>query len=144
MPIDLSDKDFIPLAQCEFQHWGERSGPPFCHMRALSPEAAERVWRRTAHTCGAQWADGDDEQLDLSAPGDWSESSVREWLLSRVGDRDEQVLVCFQPRVAVALAWGMLCDHWLLVLWTGGCVWPRSGDWVLVHDGDRFAFGRRR
>jgi hypothetical protein len=143
MAIELTDKDFVPLAQCEFQHWGERSGPPFCHMRALSPEAAERVWRRTAQTCGTNWADGEDEQLDLSGPGDWSEGSVRDWLLSRGAGREDQVLVCFQPRVAVALTWGMLCDHWLLVLWTGGCVWPRSGEWVLIHDGDRFAFGRR-
>jgi hypothetical protein len=143
MAIELTDKDFVPLAQCDFQHWGERSGPPFCHMRALSPDAAERVWRRTAQTCGTHWADGEDQQLDLSGPGDWSETSVRDWLLSRVADREQQVLVCFQPRVAVALTWGMLCDHWLLVLWTGGCVWPRSGEWVLIHDGDRFAFGRR-
>ena len=143
MAIDLTEKDFVPLAQCEFQHWGERSGPPFCHMRGLSPEAAERVWRKTAQTCGASWADGEDEQLDLSSCGEWSEASVRQWLLSRVSDREEQVLVCFQPRVAVALTWGLLCDHWLLVLWTGGCVWPRSGRWVLIHDGDRFAFGRR-
>ena len=143
MAIDLTEKDFVPLAQCEFQHWGERSGPPFCHMRALSPDAAERVWRKTAETCGAGWADREDEHLDLTNSGEWSETSVREWLLARGGGRDDQVLVCFQPRVAVELAWGTLCDHWLLVLWTGGCVWPRSGGWVLVHDGDRFAFGRK-
>jgi hypothetical protein len=143
MAIELSDEDFVPLEQCEFQHWGERSGPPFCHMRALSPDAAERVWRKTAETAGAAWDGGADRQLDLTATGDWSEASVRDWLLSRGGDRSEQVLVCFQPHVAVALEWGTLCDHWLLVLWTGGCVWPRSGQWVLVHDGDRFAFGRK-
>ena len=143
MAIELTDKDFVPLAHCEFQHWGERSGPPFSHMRGLSGDAAERVWRKTAETAASAW-DGADEQLDLTATGDWSEASVREWLLARCGDRDEQVLVCFQPRVAVVLSWGVLCDHWLLVLWTGGCVWPCSGRWVLVHDGDRFAFGRRR
>ena len=143
MGIELTENDFVPLAECEFQHWGERSGPPFEAMRALSPDAAERVWRRTAETAGAAWGGDAGEQLDLAAPGDWSEASVREWLLARGGGRDEQVVVCFQPRVAVALEWGTLCDHWLLVLWTGGCVWPRSGEWVMVHDGDRFAFGRR-
>ena len=142
MTIELVETDFLPLDQCEFQHWGERTGPPFCHMRALAGDAAERVWRRTAETAAAAW-DGADEQLDLTAASDWSESSVRSWLLSRGGDRDEQVIACFQPRVAVSLPWGVLCDHWLLVLWTGGCVWPRSGRWVLVHDGDRFAFGQR-
>jgi hypothetical protein len=142
MSIDLIETDFVPLAQCEFQHWGQRDGPPFCHMRALAPGAAERVWRRTAETASTAW-DGADEQLDLTTAGDWSEASIRQWLLARAGERDEQVLVCFQPRVAVSLPWGVLCDHWLLVLWTGGCVWPRSGRWVLVHDGDRFAFGRR-
>lgn len=140
--IELVETDFVPLAQCEFQHWGQRTGPPFCHMRGLSASAAERVWRKTAETAAAAW-DGADEQLDLTATADWSEASVRQWLLSRGGDRDEAVLVCFQPRVAVTLPWGLLCDHWLLVLWTGGCVWPRSGRWVLVHDGDRFAFGKR-
>src|SRR5687767_10625392 len=64
MTIELTDKDFVPLAQCEFQHWGEHSGPPFCHMRALSPDAAERVWRKTAETCGAEWCDRADEHLD--------------------------------------------------------------------------------
>ena len=142
MTIELVETDFLPLDQCEFQHWGERTGPPFCHMRALAGDAAERVWRRTADTASAAW-DGADEQLDLTAAGDWSESSVRAWLLARGGDRDEQVIACFQPRVAVSLPWGVLCDHWLLVLWTGGCVWPRSGHWLLVHDGDRFAFGRK-
>jgi hypothetical protein len=52
-------------------------------------------------------------------------------------------LVCFQPRVAVTLPWGLLCDHWLILLWTGGCVWPPSEEWVLVHDGDQFAFAQR-
>ena len=143
MTIDLSENDFVPIEQCEFQHWGERTGPPFCDMRALSPEAAERVWRRTAQTCAADWADRAGEHLDLTGAGDWSEATVREWLLARAGGRDEPVIVCFQPRVAVEVPWGTLCDHWLRVLWTGGCVWPRTGDWVLVHDGDRFAFGRR-
>jgi hypothetical protein len=142
MTIDLTDTDFVPLAQCEFQHWGERSGPPFADMVALAGDAAERVWRRTAEAAAAAW-DGAEEQLDLTSAADWSESSVAEWLRSRGGEPTEQVIACFQPRVAVALPWGMLCNHWLRVLWTGGCVWPRSGRWLLVHDGDRFAFGRK-
>jgi hypothetical protein len=141
MTIDLAETDFLPLSQCEFQHWGERSGPPFAQMAARAPDAAERVWRRTAQAAAAAW-DGAEEQLDLTAT-DWSESTVSEWLRARGGEPAEQVIACFQPRVAVALPWRVLCDHWLLVLWTGGCVWPRSGQWVLVHDGDRFAFGRK-
>ena len=121
MSIELVETDFVPLAQCEFQHWGERTGPPFCHMRGLSADAAERVWRKTAEAAAAAWS-GADEHLDLTATADWSESSVRDWLLSHGGGRDEQVVACFQPRVAVTLPWGLLADHWLRVLWTGGCV----------------------
>ena len=151
MPIELTDADYAPLAELQFQHWGERARPPFSELRPLTADAALRVWQRTAALAAAGWAEagegeGDDVhagRLDLRNEADWSESSVREWLLARVADRDEPVIACFQPRVAVRVAWGVLCDHWLVLLWTGGCVWPASAGWVLVHDGDQFLFGKR-
>src|SRR4051812_50126526 len=100
MAIELSENDFVPLSQCEFQHWGERSGPPFCHMRALAPDAAQRVWCRTAEAAAAAW-EGGDQQLDLTSAGDWAESSVRDRLLPPAADRDPPVLVCLPPPAAV-------------------------------------------
>jgi hypothetical protein len=141
MPIELAEHDFAPRSALQFQHWGERDGPPFHDLRPLSPGAAERVWRRTASMAAATWTGGAGG-LDLRAADDWTRDSVRDWLLSQVADRDEQVLACYQPTVAIALPWGTLCDHWLTFLWTGGCVWPASEAWVLVHDGDQFVFGR--
>jgi len=155
MGITLSEADFRPIAGYEFQHWGERSAqPPYAAIRPLTPVAAERVWRRAAQLGTTPWADvtagaGDAApgagRLDLQRPdADWDERTVRRWLLDRVPDRDLQVIVCYQPTVAIAVPWGLLCDHWLVLLWTGGCVWPPSEAWVLVHDGDQFAFASRR
>jgi hypothetical protein len=156
--IELTDADCAPLAELQFQHWGERAGMPYAALRPLVPDAALRVWQHTAAMSASAWGSGapdddddDDDvdvdvdagRLDLRDAGEWSEASVREWLLARVGDRGQPVVACFQPRVAVRLAWGVLCDHWLVLLWTGGCVWPESGEWVLVHDGDQFLFARR-
>ncbi len=147
--IDLGENDYLPLAQCAFQHWGEREGEPFTRIRPLTPDAAERVWRRTASMAAQEWAAGvngadpGEALLDLRAIDSWTEQTVRDWLLDRVGDRDELVLVCYQPRVAIRVPWGTLCDHWLKLFWTGGCAWPLSERWVMVHDGDRFAIGRR-
>src|SRR3954447_2267826 len=47
MGIELTEKDFLPLEQCQFQHWGDHGGPPYTSIRPLSESAAERVWRRT-------------------------------------------------------------------------------------------------
>ena len=146
MPIELTDADCVPPAEFQFQHWGERAGMPYCALRPLSPDAAFRVWRHTAALSQAAWenspGDADAGLLDLRDAGDWSADTVREWLLARVGDRGQSVVACFQPRVAVRVDWGVLCDHWLVLLWTGGCVWPESGGWVLLHDGDQFLFAR--
>jgi hypothetical protein len=81
--------------------------------------------------------------LDLRAEESWTEQSVRDWLLAQVADREQPIVVCFQPRIAVRVPWGVLCDHWLLLFWTGGCAWPLNEAWVMVHDGDRFAVGRQ-
>ena len=144
MPLDLRECDYLPLSACEFQHWGERSGPPFDMIRPLGPDAAERVWRNTVAMAAATWTAGPGGALlDLAADDDWDEGVVRDWLLAHVPDRDLDLIVCFQPRIAVCLPWGTLCDHWLTVLWTGACAFPASGEWVLVHDGDRFALGFR-
>jgi hypothetical protein len=145
--IELTDADCAPPAELQFQHWGGRAGMPFCALRPLTAEAAMRVWRHTAAMSSAAWRQGPDPAadaglLDLRGAEEWSEASVREWLLARVPDREQPVVACFQPRVAVRVPWGVLCDHWLVLLWTGGCVWPETGDWVLVHDGDQFLFAR--
>lgn len=146
MPLELTEKDFVPLAECQFQHWGDRTGPPYSHIRPLSESAAERVWRRTAALAAADWAaqSGPDtsDHLDLATCGEWDADSVKRWLLGRCADADQRVFVCYQPRVAISVPWGVLCDHWLVFFWTGGCVWPASERWILVHDGDAFAFGR--
>lgn len=148
MAIELTHADYAPPAELQFQHWGERPGMPYSALRPLTPDAARRVWRHTAAAAAGAWADGGRRdaaaaagRFDLREVPDWSESSVRDWLLTRVADRDLPVLACFQPTVAVRLPWGVLCDHWLVLLWTGGCVWPVTGDWVLIHDGDLFEFG---
>ena len=92
-----------------------------------------------------QWAESasDDAVLDLRALDDWSPDSVRDWLLTQFAHRDQPIVVCYQPRVAVRLPWGIACDHWLQFFWTSGCAFPLSEEWVMVHDGDRFAVGRR-
>jgi hypothetical protein len=145
MAIELTEHDYIPLSECEFQHWGQHSGPPYSEIRPLCAEAAQKVWRRTLAMAASAWSEASPEsQFDLRGPAEWSETSVRDWLLSQVADRSATVLVCFQPQVAICIAWGVLCDHWLIFLWTGGCVWPASEDWVLVHDGDQFVFGRKK
>jgi hypothetical protein len=149
MGITLSEGDFRPIAGYEFQHWGERTGQPYAAIRPLTPAAAERVWRRAVELGGVPWADGGTDagagRLDLQRPdAEWDDRTVCRWLLERVPDRDLEVLVCYQPQVAVAVPWGLLCEHWLLLLWTGGCVWPPDEAWVLVHDGDQFAFAARR
>ena len=145
MPLELTEKDFLPLAECQFQHWGDRAGTPYSHIRPLSESASERVWRRTAALAATEWAESAadaSDRLDLATCGDWDADSVKAWLLARVPDRDQDVFVCYQPRVAIRVPWDVLCDHWLVFFWTGGCVWPASERWILVHDGDAFAFGR--
>lgn len=144
MAIELSENDFVPLSECQFQHWGEHTGRPWCEVRPLGEGAAERVWRRTAALSAASWAEGAGaDRLDLRGDDEWTPESVRDWLAARGPAPDHRVLVCYQPRVAVSVPWGVLCDHWLVFFWTGGCVWPQDERWVLVHDGDQFAFGRR-
>jgi hypothetical protein len=145
----LTEKDFLPPHQCQFQHWGDRDGEPYCHVRPLSESAAERIWRRTAALAAADWATAGgprdtNHSLDLAECGEWDALFVKNWLLSRVPDPDQPVFVCYQPKIAVSVPWRVVCDHWLVFFWTGGCVWPASEQWILVHDGDRFAFGRRR
>ena len=141
MAIELSESDYLPQWACEFQHWGERTGEPYEHLRPLKGDAAEKVWRRTVAMAAATWTTGSGSaELDLRT-GDWDGPSVRDWLLSRVPDRDQLLIVCYQPHIVLCVPWGVLCDHWLLLLWTGGCAYPASEDWVLVHDGDRFALG---
>ncbi len=149
MAFPLSDTDFVPLDQCQFQRWGERGGPPFSEIRPLGEAAAERVWARAVALSSAAWArDGADaDEIDLASV-DGDEDAVKRrvaaWLRRRdAGGRpDEPVILCYQPRVAVVVPWRVVCDHWLVFFWTPGCAWPVSEDWVLVHDGDRFAFGR--
>ena len=145
-PLQLREQDYLPLAECAFQHWGEREGEPFTHLRPLTPDAAERVWRRTSVMAARQWAESADDAagvLDLRTADDWDTESVRDWLLTQVADREAPVVVCYQPRIAVQLPWGVACEHWLQFFWTSGCAFPISEDWVMVHDGDRFAVGRK-
>jgi hypothetical protein len=156
-PLELCEHDYLPLAECTFQHWGEREGEPFSHLRPLTPDAAERVWRRTSAMAAQEWAAceaggggdvggiaGRSAMLDLRVEESWTEATVRQWLLEQVADREQPIVVCYQPAIAVRVPWGVLCDHWLLLFWTGGCAWPLNEAWVMVHDGDRFAVGRRR
>ena len=150
MPFELTPKDFVPLDQCEFQHWGERSGAPFDEIRPLCDAAAERVWARTAALSAGTWsAAGPGADLIDLASMDWDEETVKRhvslWLRRRDagGSEDREVILCYQPRVAVVVPWRVVCDHWLVFFWTPACAWPASEEWVLVHDGDRFAFGRR-
>ena len=137
MPVELTETDFLPRAECQFQHWGERDGEPFCHIRPLSEAAAERLWYRRGNVTALRRNQVD---LNLAECGDWDADFVTRWLLDRCPDRAERVFVCYQPRVAVSVPWGVLCDHWLTFFWTAGCVWPADERWSLVHDGDRFTF----
>ena len=129
----LTEADFVPLAQCQFQHWCDRAGPPYSSIRPLNESAAERVWARAAALRAAA-----SERLDLSTLDDWGPPLVTRWLLSRVPDADQHVFVCYQPRVVVSVPWGVVCGHWLVFFWTGACVYASDGTWKLVHDGDRF------
>jgi hypothetical protein len=144
-PLQLREQDYLPLAECAFQHWGQREGEPFTHLRPLTPDAAQRVWHRTSAMAAREWADSADADavLDLRALDDWSNDSVRDWLLGQVGNREQAIVVCYQPKVAVHVPWGVACDHWLKLFWTSGCAFPLSEEWVMVHDGDRFAVGKR-
>jgi hypothetical protein len=144
-PLQLREQDYLPLADCAFQHWGEREGEPFTHLRPLTPDASERAWQRTSAMTARQWAESaaDDAVLDLQILDEWNPESVRDWLLSQIADRDQAIVVCYQPRVAIRVPWGVACDHWLHFFWTSGCAFPLSEEWVMVHDGDRFAVGRR-
>lgn len=143
--MKLNPTDFVPLAEFAFQHWDRCSGEPFAHIRPLSEDTAERVWRQAQQFASAAWNEADElDRFDLREDG-WSRDDVCAWLRARVDDPQRDVIVCFQPRVAVVLPWSVVCDHWLTVLWTGGCVWPVSpsaSTWILVHDGDQFAFAR--
>src|SRR5688500_3769730 len=60
-PLQLREQDYLPLAECAFQHWGEREGEPFTHLRPLTPDAAERIWRRTSVMAARQWAESADD-----------------------------------------------------------------------------------
>ena len=143
MGIVLTEKDYQPLATYTFQHWNERTGPAFCNMRPLTEDAARRVWQRACVMTQAAWADGEgNHRFDLQN-SDWDGPRVRDWLLACVPERDHRVIVCFQPQSAISVPWGDLCDHWLLLLWTGGCAWPADERWVMVHDGEQFVFGKR-
>ena len=144
MDLDLRETDFVPLSECQFQHWGERDGPPFSDIRPLSESAAERVWARVSPLAAAVSSDAVDDgrALDLAARDDWDASTVCRWLRSLVSDGDERVLICYQPRVVVSVPWDTACAHWLVFFWTAACVYAPRGTWVLAHDGDRFAFGR--
>src|SRR5688500_3725056 len=112
MPIQLADADFLPLSECDFQHWGERSGMPYCEIRPLGPGAARRVWQRTVAMAALAWSDeeaGDDSaRLDLRGTDDWDEPAVTRWMRGHVTNPDEPVIVCYQPGVAVMVPWGVL------------------------------------
>ena len=144
---ELTEKDFVPLADCQFQHWGDRAGPPYSHIRPLSESSAERLWARAGAFAGATQDSSDSvdaaDRLDLSLLDDWDAAQVTRWLSSRVPDVGQRVLVCYQPKVAVSVPWGAVCEHWLVFFWTGAWVLGPDGDWTLVHDGDRFVFDRK-
>jgi len=152
MAIELTEKDFVPLEQCQFQHWGDRTGAPFDQIRPLGDAAAERVWARAAALSSATWSEAapGGDQIDLGSV-DGDEKTVKRhvaaWLRRREASDgpgpDQPVILCYQPRVAVVVPWAIVCEHWLIFFWTPACAWPTSEQWVLVHDGDRFAFGRR-
>ena len=144
MPPELTEADFVPLAQCQFQHWGERVGPPYSHIRPLGEPAAERVWAGVSPLAASLASNVADRShvLDLSESDDWDPSTVTSWLLSRASDPQERVLVCYQPRVVVSVPWDAVCNHWLVFFWTGACVYAPREKWALVHDGDRFTFGQ--
>ena len=133
--VELTEADFVPQAECRFQHWGEREGEPYCFIRPLGERAAERVWARLNVPRGAS-----SDVLDLAALDDWDAAQVTRWLLDRSADRDRHVLLCYQPRVVVSVPWRVVCEHWLIFFWTGACAFAADGSWVLVHDGDRFEF----
>lgn len=146
MSIELTERDYTPLAAFPFQHWDERTGPPYSLLRPLTPDAARRVWQRAVRFSGLSWSDavaGSSNRFDLlSDQTDWDEPTVRNWLLAQVPIREQRVILCFQPEVAVCVDWGVLCDHWLKLFWTAGCAWPLSERWILLHDGNQFVFGR--
>lgn len=139
----LSESDFLPLSDFAFQHWNQRSGPAFADVRPMTEDAARRMWRRTLEMCSAEWADRDASQRFDLRSGHWQTSDVCKWLCSLGPQSDQPVIVCFQPQSAVTVPWSSLCAHWLILLWTGGCAWPPTGDWLLVHDGDQFAFASK-
>lgn len=144
MALHLSRDDFIPLSQFEFQHWGDRAGGLYEHVRPLSPQAAQRVWRRAAELSSATWSGGGDGQSRMNlATDNWTTESVRDWLLLHESDGDCEVIACYQPGIAVQITWRVLCERWLTFFWTGGCIWPLNESWILVHDGDQFAFGMK-
>ena len=94
---DLTEKDFVPLADFEFQHWCDRAGAPYSSIRPLSEAAAERVWARVASVRAEE-----SEALDLGALDDWDASLVKRWLLSCDGNADRHVLLA-QGRVVERL-----------------------------------------
>ena len=134
---ELTENDFVPLAQFQFQHWCDRCGPPYSFIRPLREAAAERVWARVA---SARAEESGSEALDLGALDDWDASLVKRWLLSRDSDAGRHVLLCYQPRVVVSVPWGIVCEHWLVFFWTAARACADDGAWVLTHDGDRFEF----
>jgi hypothetical protein len=147
----LTDRDYVPVEGYAFQRWGERSGSPYRDVRPLGESAARRVWERAMRLNGDEPDDALpphtfplQARLDLrSADGDWNEETVRAWLLEQHARRDEKVLVCYGPKWAVEVSWGVFCDYWLVFLWvTPCCVRPASEEWFLRHSDETFLFGQ--
>ena len=71
--------------------------------------------------------------------------AIRQWLLNRLSDLNQLVVVSWDNELAVLLNWKVFCEHWDDFCYPSSddvAIFPLSGDWMLIYSHDEyFMFG---
>lgn len=112
-----------------------------------SKEQAAQLFRKSLEFCGS---DGLDEKQFLLSQIETNEVlplDISDWLFSHHQNQETQVILSWQPDLAVKTTWGIFVKYWTEFCYPASddlIVWSELYTWVLLyHHEEQLQFGER-
>jgi hypothetical protein len=156
--LKIEHTDIQPLADFPLSwrwtdpKWNRLPDSALQQISPLTQAKAKELWRISGH-----FVLPNGPKVDMFECSSWVDATVdtpdafgkvRGWLLGRLSDREQRVIVSWDKDIAVVTNWGVFCDYWNDFCYPASddtSVFPQSFDWVLFYQhGERFVFGQKR
>jgi hypothetical protein len=151
--IELTDNDFIPLAQFSLTwrwtdlRWNHLPEGALNSIRPLREDIARRLSQRSLAACDASRLNPDlyisVAELDSSV----SARTVREWMRERAPNLDQLVIVSWTAQAAIVTTWRVFTEYWDDFCYPASdnvMIWPVSEAWALRYDHEEQFYYRER